>query len=93
VILLTWKFEWAIKRATAVVAKGTYVVECDGYHRWHGRFTRVGDSHAPVTTVMRNPENTAEFADLADAIHACQHHADDLTPDSSGRLLIPTPRP
>lgn len=89
-LLLTWKFEWARRRACAVAPHGTYVVEGDEHNRWRGRFTRM---HPGPCVTIRLPTRTAVFHDLAAAIHACQRHAELFSSESSDRLLVATPVP
>lgn len=91
---LTWSFDWPVNRAVAVSTQGTYVVVGVAAGRWSVAFTRAipkaCDGGSDSDSLNRED---LVFPSVADAMHACQRHADKCTPESSGRWSQATPVP
>lgn len=88
---LKWSFDWPIRRAVAVSSHGTYVISGEGPARWFARFTRADTEQFRRT---RHPVGQAtEYTCMADAMRACQRHAEQFSSDSSDRLNVTTPLP
>lgn len=89
---LTWSFDWPVKRAVAVSTHGTYVITGEGSADWSARFTRA-DTEQFRRTAHEVGSSTCHYASMADAMHACQRHADGHTSATSDRLTMWTPVP
>lgn len=89
---LTWSFDWPVRRAVAVAAHGTYVIVGEAPGDWSAKFTRV-DTHQYRRTARDVGQQTCHYPSMADALRACQRHADGYSPQSSGRLTMSTPVP
>jgi hypothetical protein len=87
-----WSFDWPVRRAVAVAAHGTYVIVGEGPQNWSAKFTRVDTEQYRRTARDVGPQ-ICHYASMADAMHACQRHADGHSPESSGRLALSTPLP
>lgn len=89
---LAWTFDWPVNRAVAVTLQGTYVIHGKAPADWSVKFTRA----IPKSAISDSDSDSLNKTDLtfytvADAMHACQKHADSCSWDSSGRWLQITP--
>ena len=89
---LRWSFDWPVRRAVAVAPHGTYVISGEGPSEWSAKFTRV-DTEAFRKTQRALDDRGTRYESIADAMRACQRHAEQFSSDSSDRLLIVTPVP
>jgi hypothetical protein len=89
---LTWTFDWSAGRAETRPSHGVYVVQRQAPGRWSAIFTRVETE--PYRRTARAVDKQQEtFSSMADAMRACQRHADTYRPDASNRLKSITPLP
>ena len=89
---LSWSFDWPVRRAVAVAAHGTYVIIGEGSADWSARFTRA-DTEQFRRTAHEVGQHTCHYLSMADAMRACQRHAEGYASDSSDRLTMTTPVP
>lgn len=89
---LTWSFDWPVRRAVAVATHGTYVIVGESPGVWSAKFTRV-ETEQYRRTARAVAVHACHYPSMADAMHACQRHADGYSPESSGRLTMSTPVP
>lgn len=88
---LSWSFDWPVRRAVAVSPHGTYVISGEAQGCWLARFTRAETEEFRRT---RHPVGDAtEYQCMADAMRACQRHAERFCNESSDRLSVITPVP
>jgi hypothetical protein len=89
---LTWSFDWPVRRAVAVANHGTYVIFGEGSSRWAAKFSRADSGLLEKKTgdLSRMP---TYYASMADALRACQSHAERFAHNLSDRLMVNTPIP
>jgi hypothetical protein len=88
---LEWSFDWPVQRAVAVSPHGTYVISGEGPGQWLAKFTRADTEQFRRTA---HPVGQAtRYPSMADAMRACQRHAEQSSTDSSDRLSVNTPMP
>lgn len=88
---LEWSFDWPVQRAVGVTPHGTYVISGEAPGQWLARFTRADTEQFRRTAHVVG--DTMRYPSMADAMRACQRHADHFSSDSSDRLTISTPIP
>ena len=91
-MFLTWSFDWSVRRAVAVPTHGTYVIFGEGQSRWAAKFSRAdtGPIERKTVDLSRIP---TYYPCMADALRACQSHAERFAHNLSDRLTINTPTP
>ena len=89
---LTWFFEWDVGRGTARPGHGTYTIERTDDGEWIARFVRA-DTEEFRKTKRSVSAHYKTFQTPADAIRACQRHAERYSAESSDRFTISTPLP
>jgi hypothetical protein len=92
-VRLTWKFDWAAKRASAITTHGTYLIVCEKPNRWSGQFLRLQGSRTTPSDPGSDSLSTVRyFRSMADAMHSCEIHCEG-PPECDDQLPLNTPIP
>jgi hypothetical protein len=91
IMQLAWSFDLGNYRATAIALHGTYTVERLPTGEWNAHFVRSDTEQFRRTQHPVQPRSMT-FKTLADAVRACNRHAQH-SDQSSDRFTIRTPPP